>query len=308
MRPWFDVPGDWRKPDSDRSFAIWRCDADGYAGVAPLPPPDVLADHYRIDDYHTHAPAGVTRHRRTTLGFRVLEKLAWFADRGVTGLEDLARDLPPGARVLDMGAGAGDAMLALAAMGHDVTGVEPDPNAASRRADFPLTVHAGTAEAVPDAVPRGAFDLVLCKHVLEHTTDPIAALEQMRGLLRQGGRAVVEVPNADCLDFRMAPLNWQHLGVPRHLTLWTGRSLRAAFDKAGFGAVNLRWRHYRRQVAQSWAAFGRPMIGFYRDRGAYRMTPKERTALYYPLLLALTVAAPARFKYDSICAIATRRD
>jgi SAM-dependent methyltransferase len=41
---------------------------------------------------------------------------------------------------------------------------------------------------------RGAFDVVLCEQVIEHVVDPNAAAENLRGLVRPGGRVIVSTP------------------------------------------------------------------------------------------------------------------
>jgi SAM-dependent methyltransferase len=40
--------------------------------------------------------------------------------------------------------------------------------------------------------PDGAFDLVLCSHVLEHVPDDARAMRELRRVLRPGGRAVLQ--------------------------------------------------------------------------------------------------------------------
>lgn len=44
------------------------------------------------------------------------------------------------------------------------------------------------------AFQRGQFDLVVCNHVLEHIPDDAQALQELAGLLRPGGYAVLQVP------------------------------------------------------------------------------------------------------------------
>jgi SAM-dependent methyltransferase len=45
-------------------------------------------------------------------------------------------------------------------------------------------------------LPDGAFDLVICSHVLEHVADDAAAMAELRRVTAPGGRCVVMVPLA----------------------------------------------------------------------------------------------------------------
>ena len=48
------------------------------------------------------------------------------------------------------------------------------------------------ASATTTGLPRGEFDLVFCRFVLMHLPDPVAAIREMRELLRPGGVLVCE--------------------------------------------------------------------------------------------------------------------
>lgn len=88
----------------------------------------------------------------------------------------LSRHLPPPpVRVLDVGGGNGVVGRWLAAQGHEVTVVEPDPMLAGLAAEAGLRVVAGDVHALPP----GTFDLVICHFVLEYverSPDAVAAL------------------------------------------------------------------------------------------------------------------------------------
>lgn len=104
--------------------------------------------------------------------------------------------LPPApARVADLGCGSGSLSVLLAEVGYDVSGLD--------LSDEMLTVARAKAEgagvdvafaqgdaASPDLEP-GAFDAVLCRHVLWALPDPSAALARWVDLLRPGGRLVL---------------------------------------------------------------------------------------------------------------------
>ena len=100
------------------------------------------------------------------------------------------------AQVLDLGGGTGGLAVRLAVAGHDVTVVDPSPDALAalgRRAAEAgvgdrLRGIQGDAESLPDLVPGASIDLVLCHGVLEVVDDPQVALESIRGVLRDTGR------------------------------------------------------------------------------------------------------------------------
>ncbi|WP_329069781.1 methyltransferase domain-containing protein [Streptomyces sp. NBC_01429] len=96
-------------------------------------------------------------------------------------------------RVLDLGCGTGSLALLAAEAGHRVTAVDRSPRmAALARAELAGTdaeVLVGDATGPP--VARGAFDVVLARHVLWALPDPEAALRRWASLLRPGGRLVL---------------------------------------------------------------------------------------------------------------------
>ena len=100
------------------------------------------------------------------------------------------------ARVLDLGGGTGGIAVRLAAAGHDVTVVDPSPDALAalgRRAaeagvgDRVRGVQ-GDAESLGELLDDASTDLVLCHGVLEVVDDPRVALDAIRRVLRPTGR------------------------------------------------------------------------------------------------------------------------
>lgn len=102
-------------------------------------------------------------------------------------------------RVLDVGCGTGDLVLALSARAREVDGIDPDPGmahaAALRCRELPgvrirprtLEEHAAERRG---AEPAGSYDAITMVASLHHM--PLEeALEQARALLRPGGRLLV---------------------------------------------------------------------------------------------------------------------
>lgn len=107
--------------------------------------------------------------------------------------------------ILDLGGGTGGDAVRLAQGGHDVTVVDPSPDALAsleRRAaeaarDGGLSGRVsgvlGDTTDLLDHVDPASFDLAVCHGVLEHVDDADQALDVVAAALRPGGHASVVV-------------------------------------------------------------------------------------------------------------------
>lgn len=115
-------------------------------------------------------------------------------------LADLARvvALPPGAAVLDAGAGTGTLTSMLARLpGLSLTALEPAPAMLARLRAHPGLGEVATVQGFCDAdVDRslfaaGAFDAILSRQLVNGLYDPLAAFRNWRHWLKPGGTVVV---------------------------------------------------------------------------------------------------------------------
>lgn len=138
----------------------------------------------------------------------------------------------PSPRVLEVGCGEGRMLSVLESMGANVTGIEPDEEAARKAAARLKSgeVHATTLEL---AALKPPYDVVTSWHVLEHAFDPVATLRLMRGLLADDGWLVIEVPNLAVPGLPLDTGHWQHV----HLYDFEAVTLAATLARAGFGVV-----------------------------------------------------------------------
>lgn len=139
-----------------------------------------------------------------------------------------------GLSVLDYGCGDGMLATALARHGRDgrVARVVASDFALARPPGLggeelaPVEVtYTRTSPALWQEHAR-SFDLVVMRHVLEHTPSPAATLARMTQLLKPGGVLVVEIPNAGSPWMRVFGSHYCQLGIPQHLVLYNERAFR----------------------------------------------------------------------------------
>ena len=98
-------------------------------------------------------------------------------------------------QVLDLGCGDGLVTAALATVGAAATGLDPSEVALSRaRAAHPELRFVAPAEDGSLPFADGAFDVVVCLHVLEHVPDTQRLMSEARRVLAPGGRIAIAVP------------------------------------------------------------------------------------------------------------------
>ncbi|WP_028643289.1 class I SAM-dependent methyltransferase [Nocardioides sp. URHA0020] len=133
------------------------------------------------------------------------DQAATFDDEPDHGLRDpLVRDawrslmisvLPPvPARVADLGCGTGTLSMLLAELGYAVDGIDFSPEmvrrATAKAGSYPSTSFA-IGDAGAPALPEGAYDVVLCRHVLWALPERATVLERWVRLLGPDGRLVL---------------------------------------------------------------------------------------------------------------------
>jgi len=142
--------------------------------------------------------------------------------------------------LLDIGCADGSFLAAMAQLGWDVYGVEPD-ELGVRRANTrllmfqPPRVFCGVLEDAGYASEH--FDLITLWHVIEHLPHPLATLREVRRLLRPRGRVIILTPRWGSLESLLFGRYWSGLDLPRHLWFFTDRSLQALIEHAGMTVV-----------------------------------------------------------------------
>jgi len=174
-------------------------------------------------------------------------------------------DLPPQARVLDVGCGQGEHLAELVRGGCQVTGVEIDPRAAESLRAQGYDVRVGIAESLP--LLDSSFDAVVCSVVIPYTDERRAIAEWSRVLV-PGGQVRASYHGA------AFPLKYLLHGPGIRRRLYGGRTLLNSWvyrvtsrrlpgfwgDTLYQSAARLK-KYYRQSGFQLLAEYVRPALG-----------------------------------------------
>jgi predicted TPR repeat methyltransferase len=206
------------------------------------------------------------------------------------------RALPPGRRLLDLGAAGGHLGRAVRDRCAFLAGVEPDPGVPdSAREGYDDWRSTDALSAGPWA---GPFDTVVCADVLEHLPEPERLLERIAGWLSPGGILLVSLPNVANVTVRAAllagrfPYGDRGILDRTHLRFFTRSTGRELLERGGFRVTAVEATAMPYELALP--ALGRPPWSF-AVRGfagtSARLLP---TLLGYQFVFEAVLAAPAK--------------
>lgn len=198
------------------------------------------------------------------LGEQVMEEIG-------SGQARLAGEwLPAGERLLEVGCSSGYLTRHYRGKAEQVFGFEINlsalQGARSRHPAIPYVC--GDVERLPFA--DDAFDTVVMLEVIEHTGSDLAAIAEIRRVLKPGGTLILSTPHAGLFAF-LDPYNLRK-GAQRRFPRVYDRAARLARFESGQFTDNLeRHRHYRLEELS--ALFGRDLTIRAVHRGGLLLYP-----------------------------------
>ena len=195
------------------------CTETGLVRNDPIPGDEDLASFYS-DEYRVMYKGTMSPRRRQIL--RNFRRVAKHVHR----FRDV---LDRATTVLDAGAGSGEFVFLMQALGKEAVGIEPNRcYSAYCREELGLDVR--TSHLGPGLFEAGSFDFIRISHVLEHLNDPVKYLAMIRDWLAPGAVVYVEVPNIEEACRVQTRGNMFHYGHIWNFNPWT---LRAVAGLAG---------------------------------------------------------------------------
>jgi len=203
-------------------YPVFDC-LDCSAGfVWPVPDEELLARYYATfwDDYLGES---TFVYDRAELRNKIYMREAQF----------VARIMPDrSARILDVGAGDGAFLRCMKDIGYKAAvGLDRDQASCTRAAEG-LDVKIECGDFL--RYETGGWDCICLWATIEHLRDPLVYVHRAMELLRPGGIFVVMTGDNAALPARIAGLFDMWVYPPEHLYFFTRKSLKAAYERAGF--------------------------------------------------------------------------
>lgn len=152
-----------------------------------------------------------------------------------------AGQLTPGGTVMEIGCFDGGFLSLFP--GFKLLGCEPNPS--GRDAAESIGIH-----VIPEYFSAAHFDpnsldLIVMRHLIEHVPDPIALLQECKGLLTCNGMILIETPNIEHTLFNHVIGNFYH----QHLHYFSIRSLPHLMRRSGYKIVAHGIKDFRQFMA-----------------------------------------------------------
>lgn len=257
---------DWFFNAVPGQFDFARCSDCGSLVLTRRPKKDVLGFAY--SNYYTHltertkSRQGAIRRLRKSVASSYINhrysdqsdffgRLAafaynWFPERRLE-LDVNHRFLPSRkGKVLDYGSGNGSFLKRAKDLGHDVIGIEFDPEAIDVSAVLGLTVL--SPEEATASIGERSIDFVSFAHVLEHVPEPLVTLREARRWMKEGAGLFIELPNPNAEGLVRFSRFWRGLEAPRHFSLPSRKGLADSLSEIGFRSIEF----HERQSVSSW--------------------------------------------------------
>jgi 2-polyprenyl-3-methyl-5-hydroxy-6-metoxy-1,4-benzoquinol methylase len=206
---------------SKEDFKLDLCSTCNLLFTNPRPTLDQIGDYYKSEDYVSHSS--------TKKGF-VNKVYAWVRSYTLKKKISLIKELTPGRKLLDIGAGTGHFLAKAKESGYSVLGLEPDQDA-RKVALSENEIELKDLSLLHEL--NQSFDIISMWHVLEHVYNLQMDLDKIVSLVNQDGVLIIAVPNYTSFDAQHYKEYWAAYDVPRHLYHFSPKSIIPLIESKG---------------------------------------------------------------------------
>lgn len=139
-------------------------------------------------------------------------------------------------RVLDIGCGKGFFLKAMLDRGHEVAGIDLNPDRvtfARDTLDLQNVYHSSFTDFAHN-LPSTQFDAVTLWDVIEHVGKPLDLVRRVKPLLRPGGRLLIYTMTLDSLTYKIFGKKWYYIFPAQHLYYFSNGTMQQLYERAGY--------------------------------------------------------------------------
>ncbi len=153
-------------------------------------------------------------------------------ERQIQARELLLRLKPyaPKGRLLDIGAGSGILLEEALNLGYQAEGIDPSDWLTQQGRKRGFIVHEGV---LPHPQANGPYDVATLIDVIEHVSNPMDVLKEIRKVLSPNGYLFVVTPDVSSIAAHLLGKRWWHFRIA-HIGYFNKSNLDLALVKAGF--------------------------------------------------------------------------
>lgn len=203
---------------------LYFCDECLHVFLHPRPPEDILSQHYE-EDYGAYTSPletqGLTASTNDPSCVYMAEMIREHFSRGV--------------RIVEVGGYDGYVLKQLEPLASEVLLIDGSEAGTAIARRHGIQTRTAFLDRVLAEELAGTFDVVICRHVIEHVPDPSSLLSDLGMLLAEGGLLFVETPDlASMLKNRL-----MRIVMLEHLHTFSIQSLEKYAKKSGLTAVDI---------------------------------------------------------------------
>jgi 2-polyprenyl-3-methyl-5-hydroxy-6-metoxy-1,4-benzoquinol methylase len=166
---------------------------------------------------------------------------------------------------LDIGCGDGKFLRLMKGYGMNCYGVEPN----NPKKIIEKRLRILNCELKKARFKKGFFDVITLNHVLEHIDNPSETLKEIHRILKPDGTLIIATPNIGSWTAKIFGKHWVQLDTPRHLFLYSEKTLKKYAQKEGFKADRIIYNSTPLQFSGSLACILNQFRGYPLDKSRF---------------------------------------
>jgi ubiquinone/menaquinone biosynthesis C-methylase UbiE len=205
---------------SKENFQLFLDEELNMLVTTPQPSLEKLPSYYESEDYISHTDG------KRSLFEKIYQVVK---NKAIKNKLKLVNSQTTKGRILDIGTGTGDFLVAAKDNGWKTIGIEPNEKAKSIARNKGVTFVENL-----QAIESNTIDIVTMWHVLEHVPNLEEYILEFKRILKTTGTLIIAVPNFNSFDANYYGKHWAAYDVPRHLWHFSKFSIKKIFSEYQF--------------------------------------------------------------------------